>query len=110
MKNDLKTILYMGLGALSEVNGKVKELSDELYRKGKELYEKGEVVNEELKHKMNDVMKDNVTVVNINNGNTKYEIIDNIEKLSSEEREELFTLLNKKGWTDYNNEEREGLK
>ena len=47
MIEDLKTIFYVGLGALSETNDKFKTIKSELYNRGKELYEKGIVANEE---------------------------------------------------------------
>ena len=99
MKEDLKTILFMGLGVLAETNDKMKEVSDDLYKKGKELYEKGVIANEELKHKINEAMKENVTVVNVNNNTSKDDILKNIENLSDEDRDELFSVLSKKGWS-----------
>lgn len=109
MKEDLKTILYMGLGVVSETNQKVKEISDELYKKGKELYEKGAIANEELKHKINDAMKENVTVVNVNTATTKEDILKSIENLSLEEQKELMESL-KKGLVNEKHEERDGSK
>ena len=53
----------MGLGAMSLTNEKAKELKEELLKKGQELYEKGAVANEELKHNINEAIKDRVTVV-----------------------------------------------
>lgn len=98
MKEDMKSILYMGLGALYEVKEGALGLKDDLYKKGKDLYEKGVIANEELKHNINSVMKDKVHVVEIHDGTSKEEILNNIEKLSQEERIELLQSLNKKGW------------
>lgn len=108
MKEDLKTIFYVGLGALSETGDKVKNIKDELYNKGKELYEKGLVANEELKHNMKEVMKDRVTVVNVNVGNSKDDLIKSFDDLSEEDKKEVLKVLNKKGWNDVNHEERKG--
>lgn len=103
MKEDLKTIFYMGLGAISMTNDKAKEMKNELYEKGKELYDKGVIANEELKHNIHEAMKENVTVVNVETSNTTKEtIIKNIEKLNDKERKELIKELNKKGWNDNN--------
>lgn len=108
MKEDLKTILYMGLGVLSETNEKIKEAKDDLYNKGKELYEKGVIANDELKHNINAAMKDRVTVVNINSKCNKDDILKKFDTLSSKEKKELLKALNKKGWNDAENEESEG--
>ena len=59
MKEDIKKILLMGLGAMSLTNEKAKEIKDDLLKKGQELYEKGAIANEELKHNIKEVMKDN---------------------------------------------------
>ncbi len=108
MKEDLKTILYMGLGVLSETNEKIKSVKDDLYNKGKELYEKGVIANEELKHNINEAMKDRVTVVNVNSKDSKEDILESFNKLSDSEKKELLKALNKKGWNDANNDEGKG--
>lgn len=108
MKEDLKTILYMGLGVLSETNDKIKEVKDDLYNKGKELYEKGVIANEELKHNINEAVKDRVTVVNVSSKANKEDILKSFDGLSENDKKELLKALNKKGWNDAGNEEREG--
>lgn len=110
MKEDLKTILFVGLGALSETNDKMKEVGDGLYKKGKELYEKGVIANEELKRNINEAMKENVTVVNVSNNTSKDDILKNIEKLSEKDRKDLMKSLNKLGWNDVCNENGAGNK
>ena len=98
MKDDLKSILYMGLGALYEVKESTSALKDDLYQKGKDLYEKGVIANEELKHNISKAMKDNVHVVTIHEGSSKEAILENIERLSLEDKKALMQELNKKGW------------
>ena len=88
MKEDLKTVLFMGLGTLAETNEKMKDVKDSLYTRGKELYEKGVIANEELKHNINEAMKERVTVVNVNS-NKKEDIIDAISNMSDEDKEEI---------------------
>ena len=88
MKEDLKTVLFMGLGALAETNEKMKDVKDSLYTRGKEWYEKGVIANEELKHNINEAMKERVTVVNVNS-NKKEDIIDAISNMSDEDKEEI---------------------
>lgn len=96
MKEDLKKIFYMGLGAMSLTNEKAKELKEELLKKGEELYEKGTVANEELKHNINEAMKERITVVNVKEEVTKESILENLDKLSEKDKEEILKALSKK--------------
>lgn len=93
MKEDLKTILYMGIGAISETNEKLKDVSDSLYAKGKELYEKGLIANEELKHNINEMMREK----NINVTPRKEDILKDLNNLSEKDKKDI---MNKMGWTD----------
>ncbi len=95
MKEDLKKIFYMGLGAMSLTNEKAKELKEELLKKGEELYEKGAVANEELKHNINEAMKERITVVKVEDV-TKDSILENLDKLSEADKEEILKALSKK--------------
>ena len=63
MKEELKNIFLMGLGAMSMTNDKANELKKDLLQKGEEMLEAGKVANEELKHNIKEKMKENVTVV-----------------------------------------------
>lgn len=92
MKEDLKTVLFMGLGALSETNDKMKEVKDHLYTRGKELYEKGVIANEELKHNIHEAMKENVTVVDVHS-TTKDDVLEAVRHMSASEREEILKIL-----------------
>ena len=96
MKEDLKKIFYMGLGAMAMTNDKAKELKEELLKKGEELYEKGAVANEELKHNINEAMKERITVVRVNEEVNKEAILDSLDKLSDEDKEEILKALSKK--------------
>lgn len=89
MKEDLKDILLMGLGAVALTSDKAKELKEELLKEGTKLYEEGKVKNEELKHHI----KENFSVVIENNPPTKEDIINTIKTMSKEEKEELLSLL-----------------
>ncbi len=92
MKEDLKKIFYMGLGAMSLTNEKAKELKEELLKKGEELFEKGAVANEELKHNISEAIKDRITVVHVDDVN-KDSILANIDKLSEEDKKEIIKAL-----------------
>lgn len=96
MKEDLKNIILMGLGVMSLTNEKAQDLKKELLEKGSELYEKGKVANEELKHNIQEKMKENVTVVYEKNEVTKNDIIDSIKKLSDEDKKEIMEALKEK--------------
>ena len=92
MKEELKNIFLMGLGAMSMTNDKANELKKDLLQKGEEMLEAGKVANEELKHNIKEKMKENVTVVV--KEDTSYEKIKEVLKsLSKEEKQELIDLL-----------------
>ena len=81
MKEDLKEILLMGLGALNLTGEKAKELKEELLKKGNELYEQGKVKNEELKHKI----KESITVIENKELNLN-ELKEQISKLDDKDK------------------------
>ena len=92
MKEELKNIFLMGLGAMSMTNDKANELKKDLLQKGEEMLEAGKVANEELKHNIKEKMKENVTVVV--KEDTSYEKIkEALKSLSKEEKQELIDLL-----------------
>lgn len=96
MKEDLKNIILMGLGVMSLTNEKAQDLKKELLEKGSELYEKGKVANEELKHNIQEKMKENVTVVYEKSEVTKDDIIETIKNLSEEDKKEIMNVLKEK--------------
>ena len=96
MKEELKNIILMGLGVMSLTNEKAKELRSELLKKGSELYEKGKIANEELKHNIEQKIKENVTVVYEKKDVTKEDILDRINEMTTEEKKEIMNLLKDK--------------
>ncbi len=92
MKDELKNIFLMGLGAMSMTNDKAQELKKELLQKGEEMLEKGKVKNEELKHNIKEKMKENVTVI-VEEDDSKEKIAEKIKSMSKEEKTELLNLL-----------------
>jgi len=88
MKDELKNILLMGLGAMSLTTDKAKELREELLIKGTKVYNDGKVFNEELKHNAIDKFKENF------GGVTKEDVITAIKDMSAEEKKEIMDLLN----------------
>lgn len=95
MKEDLKNILLMGLGAMSLTSEKAKELKKELLEKGTKVYEDGKVANEELKHNIEKKIKENVTVIVEEKELSKEDLVKRIHDMTSEEKEEILKLLKK---------------
>lgn len=93
MKEELKNIFLMGLGAMSMTNDKAQELKKELLQKGEEMLEKGKIANEELKHNLKETLKENVTVVVEDEDITKEKLQEKVKSLSKEEKEELLKML-----------------
>lgn len=92
MKEELKNIFLMGLGAMSMTNDKAQGLKQELLQKGEEMLEAGKVANEELKHNLKEKMKENVTVV-VKEEASYDKIKEVVTSLSKEEKQELMDLL-----------------
>lgn len=96
MKETLENVMLMGLGAMVMTSEKASELKEELLKKGTEAYNKGQTLNEELKHKINEKMKENVTIKVEKADLTKEEIIDKINELSEEDKKEILKSLKAK--------------
>ncbi len=96
MKEELKNIVLMGLGAMALTTDKAKELREELLEKGTKLYQEGKVANEELKHNIEQKIKESVTVVVEEKDITKEDIMKAVEMMNEDEKEELRSLLGKK--------------
>ncbi len=94
MKEDIKNIFLMGLGAMSLTTEKAKALKEELLEKGNKLYEQGKVANTELKHNIESKLKENVTII-VNQDITKEDILNKIQKMDEEEKNELLKALTK---------------
>ena len=92
MREELKKIFLMGLGAMSMTNEKAEALKKELLQKGEEMLEAGKVANEELKHNLKETLKENVTVV-VQEDVTPDKLKEAITKLSKEEKNELLKSL-----------------
>lgn len=103
MKENMKDILLMGLGALSLTGEKANELKKELLERGESLYKEGSIKNEELKRSLKDKIKEN-TNIKVTTA-TKEEIVDIINSMSDEEKEEISSLL--KNNTDMKDEVKE---
>ncbi len=96
MKEELKNVILMGLGVMALTNEKAKELKSELLKKGSELYEKGKVANEELRHNIEEKIKENVTIVYEKKEVTKEDIMSKLKEMTPEEKKEVMNLLKEK--------------
>lgn len=93
MKEELKNIFLMGLGAMSMTNDKAQELKKELLQKGEDMLEKGKIANEELKHNLKETLKESVTVIVEDEDISKEKLQEKVKSLSKEEKEELLKML-----------------
>ncbi len=93
VKEELKEIILMGIGAMSLTNEKAKELKKELLEKGTEIYNNGKILNEELKHNIESKIEESKEN---KNKLTKEEIKKQINSMSKKEKEELLNQLKEK--------------
>ena len=93
MKEELKNVLLMGLGAISLTGEKDMKIKKELLEKGENLYKEGMIKNEELKRDLKEKIKENVTVEVA--PTTKEELVDIINNMSEEDKKELKEMLKK---------------
>lgn len=94
MKENIKNVLLMGLGAISLTGEKACELKKELLEKGEALYKEGAIKNEELKRDIKNKIKENTNIEYTSV--TKEDLVDIINNMSDEEKAELTELLNNK--------------
>lgn len=92
MKEELKNIFLIGLGAISLTGEKANELKKELLTKGETLYQDGMIKNEELKRNIKEKIKDSVTVEI--KKTDKNDIVSAINSMTKEEKNEILKLLN----------------
>ena len=90
MKENLKEIILMGLGAISLTGEKASELKKEFLEKGEVLYKEGSIKNEELKRNLKESL--NIQVAEVG----KDDLVDIINTLSDEEKAEIEELLKNK--------------
>lgn len=91
MKESIKEVLLMGLGAISLTGEKANELKKKLLEKGESLYKEGSIKNEELKRDIKEKIKEN-TNIKVTTA-SKEELVEIINNLSDEEKEEIKELL-----------------
>lgn len=82
INEELKKVLFAGIGAVACTAEASKELIDTFVKKGEITVEQGKVMNEELKRNMKEKMKDHVT---INVVNETADFLSQIENLTVEQ-------------------------
>ncbi|MPN07786.1 hypothetical protein SDC9_155058 [bioreactor metagenome] len=93
---NLKNILLAGIGAVAMTTEKSKEMIEELVKKGELTVEQGKVLNEELKRKVSEKVKDSGALDAIKNvtGTSAEAIARNLEKLTLEELAQIKEKIN----------------
>ena len=94
MKESIKEVLLMGLGAISLTGEKANELKKELLEKGESLYKEGSIKNEELKRDIKEKIKENT--------NTKL-IVESVKKIILEKKYKYKSYYSKQRRTCRNN-------
>ncbi len=100
---NVKKLLLAGIGAVAVTAEKSKDLLDEMVEKGELTVEQGKVLNEELKHKVDQAVKEHVhvTVVKEDAAEPKAEdLLNAVDKLTPEELAALKKKLNEMEKTD----------
>ncbi len=100
---EMKKVLLAGIGAVACTAEKASSLVDEFVKKGELTVEQGKVLNEELKHKVNEAVKEHVHVTVVKEEPAEpsaQDILNNLDKLTPQEREELKNKLSEMEKTD----------
>ena len=82
LSDDMKKIIFAGIGAVAAVGEKTGEVADKLVKKGEETVRKGRLANEELKHSCGDPASVDA-------------LKEEASKLTPEQRRALIEYLNK---------------
>lgn len=62
LSEGIRKLILAGIGAVAATKEKSEVILDELVKKGELTVEQGKVLNEELKHDIKEVIRDNVTL------------------------------------------------
>ena len=90
-------ILLAGIGAMAATADSAKDIVEDLVKKGELTVEQGKVVNEELKHKTKEKLKDHVTVNIVKDYG---DLIDAVDDMSAEDLDRLMEKINLKKQAD----------
>lgn len=101
-KGNLEKIILTGIGAMATSIEKAGEILDELIKKGELTVEQGKTLNEELKHTVK------TTITEAGKPAKEYvasKIIQNLDKLTPDERAQIMTKLQELEKTEQNGTE-----
>ena len=93
----MKKILLSGIGAMAATADSAKDIVEDLVKKGELTVEQAKVVNEELKHKTKEKLKDHVTVNIVKDYG---DLIDAVDDMSAEDLDRLMEKINLKKQAD----------
>jgi polyhydroxyalkanoate synthesis regulator phasin len=82
INDDARKVIMAGIGALNAAAEKTQETIDTLARKGEEALDHGQVLNERLRHKIKQTLRDDDAVKSPD----KDDILKALDGLSPEER------------------------
>lgn len=91
MKDSLKEIILMGIGAISMTGEKASELKNELLERGTTVYEEGSIKNEELKREIKE--KVSKCTENEHSEVSDEEIVDIINNLDDDKKQKIIEML-----------------
>ncbi|EDR98150.1 hypothetical protein ANACAC_01773 [Anaerostipes caccae L1-92] len=89
----MKKVLLAGIGAMAATADSAKDIVEDLVKKGELTVEQGKVVNEELKHKAKQKLKDHVTV---NVVKDYRDLMDAVDDMSEEDLDRLMDRIEAK--------------
>ncbi len=103
MKESLKEVILMGIGAISMTGEKASELKKELLERGVSVYVEGAIKNEELKREIKEKIKENTNIQYTKV--TEEDIVNIINNLSDEDKEKITEMLKNKTENNKTNED-----
>lgn len=93
----MKKVLLAGIGAMAATADSAKDIVEDLVKKGELTVEQGKVVNEELKHKAKEKLKEHVTVNVVRDYG---DLMDAVDDMSAEDLDRLMEKIAAKRQTD----------
>lgn len=90
----MKKVMLAGIGAVAATAERSREIVDELVEKGELTVEQGKVLNEELKHKVKETIKDTAPAAGTKDPRKTEDILSQMEHCSPEELSAIQDKLN----------------
>lgn len=93
----MKKVLLAGIGAMAATADSAKDIVEDLVKKGELTVEQGKVVNEELKHKAKEKLKEHVSVNVVRDYG---DLMDAVDDMSEEDLDRLMEKIDAKRQAD----------